>query len=358
MNKKVKLLIVTQKVDINDPILGFFHNWLKKFSEICESVIVICLGKGEYNLPANVKVLSLGKEDNFKYSILNFKFFKNIVYILKFYNYIFKFRNDYDAVFVHMNSIYVVLGGLFWKLQKKKILLWYIHPKIDKYLRLAHFFADKILTAAQFSFPLQSNKVLITGHGIDIDFFKKLPENQKQNNSILYVGRISPVKNLEVLIEATNILHSKGVDFVLNIVGGRDERLLDYFDTLKSKLNHLENIGKVKFWGQMPNKEMPKICNQSEILVNLTPTGSFDKAILEAMACENLALVSNKAFEKILPNDFIFQEKDAEDLAQKIKQIFNLSLEEKQKYATEFREYIIKNHSLNNLIQKIKDILL
>src|SRR3989344_6741688 len=57
----MRLLIVTQKVDKNDPVLGFFHRWIEKFAKNFERVTVICLGKGEYNLPANVKVLSLGK---------------------------------------------------------------------------------------------------------------------------------------------------------------------------------------------------------------------------------------------------------------------------------------------------------
>ena len=58
----MKLLITTQTVNINDPVLGFFHRWLKEFAENCEQVTVICLQVGEYQLPPNVKVISLGKE--------------------------------------------------------------------------------------------------------------------------------------------------------------------------------------------------------------------------------------------------------------------------------------------------------
>lgn len=63
-------MIVTQKVDVNDPILGFFHRWVEEFAKHFERITVICLQKGEYNLPANVKVFSLGKEEsNFQFSI-------------------------------------------------------------------------------------------------------------------------------------------------------------------------------------------------------------------------------------------------------------------------------------------------
>ena len=58
----MKLLILTQKMDKNDDLLGFFHNWVSEFAKKCEKVTVISLGIGEYSLSDNVKVLSLGKE--------------------------------------------------------------------------------------------------------------------------------------------------------------------------------------------------------------------------------------------------------------------------------------------------------
>lgn len=49
----MNLLIITQKIDQNDDVLGFFHRWVEEFSKYCELVIVICLQKGEYDLPAH-----------------------------------------------------------------------------------------------------------------------------------------------------------------------------------------------------------------------------------------------------------------------------------------------------------------
>ncbi len=52
----MKLLILTQKVDINDDVLGFFHRWILEFAKHYEYITVIALEIGEYNLPENVKV--------------------------------------------------------------------------------------------------------------------------------------------------------------------------------------------------------------------------------------------------------------------------------------------------------------
>ena len=61
----MKLLIITQKVDIEDDNLGFFHRWLEKFAEKVEKLYVICLWEGKHSLPENVKVYSLGKEKGY-----------------------------------------------------------------------------------------------------------------------------------------------------------------------------------------------------------------------------------------------------------------------------------------------------
>ena len=58
----MRLLIVTQKVDREDDLLGFFHQWIIEFAKHCESVTVICLEEGSHRLPSNVRVFSLGKE--------------------------------------------------------------------------------------------------------------------------------------------------------------------------------------------------------------------------------------------------------------------------------------------------------
>ena len=113
-----RLLILTQKIDRNDPILGFFHRWVEEFAKHCESVIVVCLQKGEYDLPKNVRVLSIGKEEG------GSRMRKIVRYIVRFYRYIWHERENYDAVFVHMNPIYVCLAGPWWRLTGRKIALW------------------------------------------------------------------------------------------------------------------------------------------------------------------------------------------------------------------------------------------
>ena len=147
----MRLLIITQKVDINDDLLGFMHGWIIEFARHCKQVIVICLEKGEYELPENVKVLSLGKEVSRS----------KIQYLKRFYQYIWQERKNYDSVFVHMNKEYVILGGVFWKLWGKRIALWYNHLKGNIVSRLSSVLADVIFFTSPFSFFSKSKKAKI-----------------------------------------------------------------------------------------------------------------------------------------------------------------------------------------------------
>jgi hypothetical protein len=123
----MRLLLITQKVDRSDPVLGFFHRWIEKFSKYYESITVICLYKGEYNLPNNVRVLSLGKENGKS----------KIEYIINFYKYIYQEKDNYDKVFVHMNQEYILLAGIVWKIMKKDIFMWRNHNIGNKLTDLA-----------------------------------------------------------------------------------------------------------------------------------------------------------------------------------------------------------------------------
>ena len=339
----MRLLILTQKVDRNDDVLGFMHGWINEFAKKCEKITVICLKKGEVSLPANVKVLSLGKET----------VESRVKYLVNFYKYIFQERKNYDAVFVHMNPEYVVLGGLFWKLWKKKIALWYVHRAVNLRLRVANALTHKIFTVSPDSIKIVSDKIVALGHGVGTEKFKNLNVQLKAPNSILYLGRISAIKNVDVLIEAAILLDKQNKNFILNIVGEPGEKDKRYFEKIKKLAQSLELKGKIKFLGKIPNYMTPVVYNQNEVLVNLSPSGSFDKTILEAMACERLVLVCNKSFEEVLPSKFLFQEKDSQDLAKKLEIILDIPQNEKVNYGKQFREYVIKNHNLEKFVQKL-----
>lgn len=340
------LLIFTQKVDIEDPILGFFHRWIEEFSKHFENIIVICLYKGKYDLPENVEVYSLGKEEG------KSKF----TYIYRFYKYIFTLK--YDSVFVHMNQIYVILGGLFWRLMGKKIGLWYMHKNVGLTLYVAEKFVSNIFTATKESFRLKSTKINVVGHGIDVKRFKRNIQKEKSNVlKIVTIGRISPSKDYETLIKAVELLVKEGINLKVKIVGGAGtDSQESYFSELKTIVNEKKLSNFIEFTGPVRHDSINLYLNESDIFINTSHTGSLDKAILEAMAsglivqtCNEAAKESLGEYSKIL----MFPKRDHKKLSQGIKSIIDLDLEERKKISTYLRNSVEKNHNLENLVVKI-----
>lgn len=354
----MKLLIITQAVDINNPILGFFHSWIKIFSNYCEKITVICLEKGEYHLPEKVKVLSLGKEG----SIINDRrsIICKIIYILKFYKFIWQERKNYDAVFVHMNPIYIVLGGFFWRIVNKKIALWYTHRKIDLKLRIAEKFSNNIFTAARESFTLKTNKLKVLGHGIEVKKFKNPGTLTRDSKfTIISVGRITPIKNLDTLINAAAILKNRDINFKVLIIGSPIQKIdYDYFEKLKKIVleNNLEK--NIIFIGSVPSSKIMEYLWKSDLSINLSPSGGVDKAVFESIASGLPVIVSNKGFEDYFgeySKDLLFEERNERELSEKIIGLMNNpKIEDIKKYIL---NEVLKRSDLDGLILRIVNIL-
>ena len=335
----MKLLIITQKVDINDDNLGFFHSWLEKMAEKAD-IFVIANYVGQYDLPSNVKVFSLGKEIGVG----------KLVKIFKYQWFLFKFLPRVDGVFFHMCPEYVLGAHLWPKIFRKKTLLWYTHKSVNWKLKLAEKLTDKIFTASKESFRLPSKKVEVTGHGIDLDKFK--PAEIKKDGSkfkIISVGRISPVKNYEIMINTAEILRSRNFNFEIRVVGApilESDKI--YFEKLKNLIKEKKLDGIVEFVGPISNKYIAEFYQSGNLFINLSDTGSLDKAILEAMACGLKILTSNEAFKDILPEEN-FTKKEPKAVAEKIENLSKSPNMNKDKFV----DYMSANHGLDNLVKKI-----
>lgn len=338
------MLIITQKVDKNDQLLGFFIEWISRFAGKFSKITALCLEKGEFDLPNNVEVLSLGK-DRGSNKFRQLTTFYVLLTTLK-----------YDAIFVHMNPIWVVLGGLLWRLMGKKIFFWYTSGGVTFKLKLAEKFANVIFTASKESFRLPSKKVIVTGHGIDTNLFKPDPAYQLKSlpaYKLLSVGRIAPVKNYETLIDAAKILKDRGINFSVTMIGEAPLERDQYYEvSIRGKIKKLGLESNFNFIGKVNHKDLPAYYQSHDIFVHLSKTGSVDKTLLEAMACGMKVLSSNDSARTFLAGDLLFKEDNLAELAEKIMAVSKNPVDEK------LREYIVNNHNLDALISKLNSIML
>lgn len=341
----MKLLVITQKVNKNDPILGFFHRWIIEFSKHFEFVTVVCLEMGEYSLPENVKVLSLGKEERQS----------RLQYLIHFYWYIQHERKNYDAVFVHMNQEYLMLAGWLWRLWGKKVTMWRNHYEGSFLTDFASMFCHKVFCTSKYSYTAKYKKTVLMPVGIDTEVFKPIAGVERVDNSILFLGRISPSKRPEVLIDALELINKRGANFSASIYGDPTKGSDDYYQSLLEKVRATGLEDKIHFHSGMPNHETPAVYSRHEVFVNLSPSGMYDKTIFEAMACGCMSISSNKNLVGMIDNSLIFEEGDAGSLADKLLSILNTSEQTERSLRHDSTDLVESKHSLVRLAQSLED---
>lgn len=335
----MRLLVVTQAVDSMDPALGFFVRWIEELSKRAESVEVICLKKGTYSLPNNARVYSLGKE----------KCVSRIKYILNFYTYVWRLRLNYDSVFVHMNEEYVFLGGIFWRIFGKKIILWRNH-KMDSWLtRLTVALSNSVCYTSPDAFVARYKNAVAMPVGVDTDFFVP-PASPAPESTILFFGRLDPVKRAEIFIEAlANVL----IPFRADIYGSPTDANLHYAQHVVAQAQPLVTKGALALYPGISHERVRRIYQSHAIYVNLTPSGSFDKTIGEAMASGCIVVASNAVLRGVVRPECMVRDGDAKDVARGISVALSISARERIEEARKLRAYIEKNHSLKKLIDKL-----
>lgn len=348
----MRLLIITQVVDSTHPILGFFHRWLEEFAQHCKGVIVICLYEGTHNLPKNVRVLSLGKESGVS----------RLKYLKRFFSYIWNERKNYDAVFVHMNQVYVLLGGLFWRLLGKRVALWYAHGSVPFSLLLSIPIVHTVFTSTKYGFRVATRKRRIVGQGIDLSEFSYHKHNGADTFRLITVGRISPVKHLEILIDAVALMHSREAPCIFTIVGDADgafARAYKYKLIEQVRGRDLESA--VTWKGSQPHNIIAPLVGSHDVFLHASRTGSLDKTVLEALAVGTLPVTCDATLAHELPDDLktvcVVSGHDVKSYVRALMNIRALSDTESSRLRTKGREYVAQNHSIDRLVPRIMSSL-
>jgi glycosyltransferase involved in cell wall biosynthesis len=272
----MKLLVVTQVVDTNDPRLGFFHRWIEELATRAEHVDVICLSKGTYSFPENVRVRSLGKETGKKPSY---------VYALRFFLMAWKIEKEYDTVFVHMNQEYVLIAGWLWELLGKRVYLWRNHYAGSFLTDIASWFCDKVFCTSKHSYTARFKKTVLMPVGVDTERFFPDERITRVPRSILFLARMTESKRPGMVVDALIVLAKKGVSFTANFIGPVSSEDEQYVAALKQRVIDAGCADYISFYPGVPNDKVPDIFRAHEIYVNAAASGMYDKTLFEAAAC-------------------------------------------------------------------------
>jgi D-inositol-3-phosphate glycosyltransferase len=146
-------------------------------------------------------------------------------------------------------------------------------------------------------YNVSPSRVEVIAPGVDLELFRPTDVQGarddlgvKEDNVVLYVGRLEPLKGVDILVKAVADLEMVGSTRLL-IVGGDKET-----DPLAEKLGALAaSLGiaeKVTFAGPVPQSVLPTYYGAADVLVLPSHYESFGLVALEAMACGTPVVVS------------------------------------------------------------------
>ncbi|MBV9349572.1 MAG: glycosyltransferase family 4 protein [Patescibacteria group bacterium] len=337
--KKIRLLIVTQKVDENDPVLGFVCRWIQEFAKHFETITVIGFYVGEYHLPKNVSVYSAGKEKGYP------KWKRGLTYV----SLLVSLQKHYTHVYAHMSPEFVLVGGPLWKLWGKYITLWYNHTAGDWRLTGAAWFSKKLFHTSPYAASARFPQAVRMPAGIDTQVFKPQDVPKKQNE-VYFQGRVAPAKRVWEIAEAVRRLRMRGTLATLTVVGPEEPT---YAEKMKTEFGNMIDERALLFIGPKKSTDTPVLYSAAKVSVNLTAAGNYDKTVLESMACGTPAIVSSPAFADLVPAEWIIAENNIDAVSSAIKKIVSMPTEIYKALGKELREEVIAKHEIQVLAETL-----
>ncbi len=164
--------------------------------------------------------------------------------------------------------------------------LQFLEPALWHFFRWFHSYSHINFCPSMDTLVLLKGKGIqdleIWGRGIDVSRFSPDNRSEKIRSEytdgreviLLYVGRLAPEKELDVLMAAADIMNKKGLKFRLVIVGdGPSRQSLEALD-----------IPNVTFAGYKSGGELQEIYASADLFAFPSSTETYGNVILEAMA--------------------------------------------------------------------------
>jgi len=239
-----------------------------------------------------------------------------------------------------------------WKLVKKKIA-WHLYSKND-INKASCIITTSLQEAAAIRKLKIKTPIAIIPNGIDIKEFPATIEHHNNEKKVaLFLGRINPIKGLDILIRAWSSLPNNIQEkWELHIAGNSDPE--NYILELKSLVAKLKLEDSIKFVGQKTGEEKIKTYLTSDLFILPSHNENFSNVVVEALLCECPVITTQGTPWKSLADNNIgwWVELSPENLCNAIIDASSLSDEQRWEKGKKGRALIIDNYSLESVSKK------
>ena len=181
-------------------------------------------------------------------------------------------------------------------------------------------------------YQISQKKIMVFPPGVDLASFSPVNKSfakqklsMKNKKNVLFVGRIDPIKGIEILLEMAKILKAK-FQYKLLIVGGGSINSKELIE-LKTKIdiNGLSNY--VELIGSVPHQQLKFFYSAVDVFVLTSFYESLGFVLLESMACATPVVASNVGGIPTIIQDsvngFLIDGNNAESFAEKVGELLD-----------------------------------
>lgn len=285
------------------------------------------------------------------------------------------FQTDFGALLGFLRKIPIVLtphGSLlgYDYLYNSSIskIPYQIHDALT--MKLPTTFSKYVVATSQAEFNdctkfgIQKNKIKLIPLSFDHPNYSLIPKKNSEKKNLLFVGRIVPLKNLDILIKSIALLKNDLPNIQFTIVGdeihGRLRGDVGYKDQLCSLIKTLNIEESIHFVDWKSDEELWKYYQNSDLFLFCSTYENFGRPLLEA-ASFGLPLVSTDvgvAKDLIGNNEggILLSKLDEKYISDKIKKL--LIDEEQYSNASKHVLTASQNFSVKSVIDKYEKIFL
>lgn len=337
------------ELDLDSPVLSWQAKVARLLAERVESLVLVADRAGRHDLPANAVVHILPRRPFGVPRRLGgaWLMLPAIHRLLR--------RHPVDVCFVHMAAEWGYRLAPVLRPRRVPVLMWYAHGSVTWRLKLAHQLVSAVVTSSAEGFRLPSDKLRVIGQGIDSALFR--PPARVVAEEVLYVGRISRRKRIDLLVRMMAHVVQQRPLLVLRLVGPlltQDDEV--YAQEIRGLVARLELEQHVLLCPPVTQEESAALYQRAAVHVNVSQTGSMDKTVLESLSAGCPVVTTNDAFRSLLePFPGLWTaDDDAAALAGRVCSV----LDGRDRYRAEDLRALVENrHDLPAYVEKVHGVL-
>jgi glycosyltransferase involved in cell wall biosynthesis len=202
---------------------------------------------------------------------------------------------------------------------------------------------------------LPTNKVIYVPNGINTSLF--VPKGEKEDNLILFVGRITAAKGLHILLKALSYLRTS---VHLAVIGPSDWDQKYYVDVLRLiEKENQRGTHRITYLGALDQVDVITWYQKASIFVLPSFAEGFPVTVLEALSCELPVIVTPVGgipeVVKDKENGILVPVNDAVRLSEAIQFLLD-NKDARIRFGRKGRKSVIENFSIETMASRLREL--